>query len=264
MNEEAADPPLGPGHSGRGIEQVALALAAAFLAGSSEPASLRERGRRALGRQWPWLPSLALRIHYTLRDEFAPHRLEDLQRLILGEPGFVEAFADPEAVPRVRAWYPVHPQMVAPAVPGLHGLPQLATLEDLADWLELSLDDLDWLADPQGWRSPKAESPLEHYRYHWRRKRDGGLRLIEAPKPRLRGLQRRILHGLLDLVPAHPAAMGCVRGRGVIEHASRHAGQQRLVKLDLRDFFLAIRASRIHALFRSLGYPKGSPDTSPG
>ncbi|MCB1907884.1 MAG: RNA-directed DNA polymerase [Rhodocyclaceae bacterium] len=53
----------------------------------------------------------------------------------------------------------------------------------------------------------------------------------------------------------HPAALGCVRGRGVIDHASRHAGQQRLIKLDLRDFFPGIRASRIHALFHSLGYP---------
>ena len=255
MDEEEADLPFGPAHAGRGLARVALGLAAAFLAGSSEAAGLRERGRQALGRDWPWLPSLALRIHFAFGSEFSPDRLEDLQSLILGDPGFAKALADPDGGPRIRAWFPLHAQMASPVVPGLQALPQLATLDQLADWLELSVDDLDWFADPQAWRAPKPDSPIAHYRYHWRRKRDGGLRLIEAPKPRLRRLQRRILHGLLDPVPVHPAAMGCVRGRGVIDHAGLHAGQLRLVKLDLRDFYPGIRASRIHALFRSLGYP---------
>ena len=255
MDDEEAHPPFGPEHAGRDKARVALGLASAFLAGSPEPASLRERGRRALGRDWPWLPALALRLHHTFGKAFPPHRLDDLQRLIVRDPDFIASFADSEGGPRIRAWFPLHPRMAPPTIPGLPALPQLATLDALADWLEVRLEDLDRLAEPQAWRPPRSASPLEHYRYHWRQKRDGGLRLIEAPKPRLRRLQRRILHGLLDLVPVHPAAMGCVRGRSVIDHAGQHAGQPRLVKLDLRDFFPGNRASRIHALFRSLGYP---------
>ena len=41
----------------------------------------------------------------------------------------------------------------------------------------------------------------------------GGWRLIQAPKPLLRGLQRRLLDGILSKVPAHSAAHGfCLVG----------------------------------------------------
>jgi hypothetical protein len=41
----------------------------------------------------------------------------------------------------------------------------------------------------------------------------------------------------------------------VLDNARRHAGAPLLLKMDLRDFFVSIPARRIHALFRSLGYP---------
>jgi hypothetical protein len=87
------------------------------------------------------------------------------------------------------------------------------------------------------------------------RKAHGGARLIEAPKETLRAVQRRILHGILDRVPVHAAATGCVRGRSVLDNARRHAGTRLLLKMDLRDFFISIPAARVHALFRTLGYP---------
>jgi RNA-directed DNA polymerase len=78
--------------------------------------------------------------------------------------------------------------------------------------------------------------------------------LIEAPKERLREIQKKILHGLLDKLPVHEAAHGCVRGRSTRTHAQAHAGAAVLVHMDLSDFFTSIRASRVHALFRTLGY----------
>jgi hypothetical protein len=142
------------------------------------------------------------------------------------------------------------------ALAGL-ALPALATPGDLADWLGLLPNELDWFA--QSWRLPPDQPKLDHYRYRWLRKASGGARLIEAPKETLRAIQRRILHGILDHVPAHAAATGCVRGGSVIDNARRHAGAPLLLKMDLCDFFVRIPAGRVFALFRTLGYP---PETA--
>src|SRR5262249_59441839 len=83
----------------------------------------------------------------------------------------------------------------------------------------------------------------------------GGARLLERPTPRLRGAQRRLLHGLLAAVPPHDAAQGYRRGRSVATYAAPHAGQAIVLRFDLRDFFPSVRRSRVQALFRTLGYP---------
>ena len=257
MDDEDPPFPLRDAPPTRAMRRVALGLAQAIVAGDPDPAASRARAENALGRHWAWLAPLVLRIHFEFGDRHGALPVDTLQSRILRERAFIDAFCGPQPPPRIRAWLPLHPRMAPARVPGIGAaLPALDTLADLADWLEISGEALDWLADPDGWRAPPAPSPVEHYRYHWQPKRDGRPRLIEAPKPRLRALQRRILHGLLDHVPTHPAAVGCVRGRSVIDNAAAHAGQRLLVKLDLQDFFAGIRASRIHALFRSLGYPR--------
>lgn len=126
---------------------------------------------------------------------------------------------------------------------------------DLADWLGLSVPELDWLADR--WRvAPRSsEMPLHHYTYRAFDKRDGGCRLVEIPKGHLREAQRHILHGLLDRVPPHHAAHGFRKGRGIVSFAAPHADRDVVIRFDLADFFVSIRAARIHALFRTLGYP---------
>ena len=74
------------------------------------------------------------------------------------------------------------------------------------------------------------------------------------PAPYLRAVQRRLLGQLLNGLPPHAAAFGYARGRSVVQHAALHAGQGRVLRFDLSDFFSAVRASRVHALFKTLGY----------
>jgi retron-type reverse transcriptase len=69
-------------------------------------------------------------------------------------------------------------------------------------------------------------------------------------------LQRRLLDDLLERIPPHEAAFGYARGRSVLDHARAHVGQPVLLKFDLQDFFSSVRASRVHALFTTLGYPE--------
>jgi hypothetical protein len=97
--------------------------------------------------------------------------------------------------------------------------------------------------------------PLQHYRYALIRKRSGAPRLLEAPKPRLKAIQRRILREILAAVPAHARANGFVAGRSCLTGAQVHAGERVVATFDLRGFFPTIGLPRIHGLFRALGYP---------
>jgi hypothetical protein len=242
--------------------KVAVALARAFLAGESAPGAMQARGCRALGRSWPWLVPLTLHLHFELAPGgvWQPEQHDALVARILAFPPFLAAFESspfaPVERPRIRCHFPFFAPMglPPPALAGLN-LPALATPGDLADWLRLSPAHLDWFANVTGRDFGEVAPKLEHYHARWVAKASGGARLIEAPKAELRALQRRILRGILDGVPVHPAAYGCVRGRSVVENAALHGGASLLLKLDLRDFFVRIRASRIHALFCTLGYP---------
>lgn len=135
-------------------------------------------------------------------------------------------------------------------------LPALDTPAALADWLALPQDQLIRFTDPRA-LSARSTSPFApHYRPHLIPKSDGRLRLIEEPKPFLKRLQRRVLHGILNLIPPHDAAFGFRPGRNCIAGAARHAGEAVVISFDLADFFPAIPYSRLYSLYRSLGYPR--------
>jgi RNA-directed DNA polymerase len=104
-----------------------------------------------------------------------------------------------------------------------------------------------------GWQR-RAHLGDQHDRYTLLAKRSGGWRLLEVPHPYLMPLQRRLLDDLLDRIPPHEAACGYTRERSVVDHARTHAGQAVVLKFDLQDFFACVRASRVHALFETLGY----------
>jgi hypothetical protein len=92
--------------------------------------------------------------------------------------------------------------------------------------------------------------------YRWIRKRTGGQRLIEAPKSKLKHIQRRIVDEILNRVPPHPVAHGSVVGRSICSNAAPHAGQRVVVKLDLENFYPSVSFNRVTAIFRSLGYSR--------
>lgn len=135
-------------------------------------------------------------------------------------------------------------------------VPPFATSGELARWLDVTPNDLEWLADSRGLeRRPNASEALRHYRYAWAPKRSGGLRLLEAPKPRTKEIQRRILRGILDRVPSHVAAHGFVAGRSPLTHARLHVRSAIVLRIDLADFFLHVTAAHVRAIFAALGYP---------
>ncbi|NNG04609.1 MAG: RNA-directed DNA polymerase, partial [Inquilinus sp.] len=134
-------------------------------------------------------------------------------------------------------------------------VPRLVSPADLAEWLGLLPPELDWFADTRRQHGVTEKRPLQHYSYAWVPKRRGAPRLIEAPKPRLKALQRQILRDILDPIPVHEAAHGFVKGRSCLGGAARHGGEAVVATLDLVDFFPSVPLERVHGIFRCLGYP---------
>jgi hypothetical protein len=135
-------------------------------------------------------------------------------------------------------------------------VPEIASVGELATFLGVSDGELAWLADARGLERTVEDERLRHYRYGSLRRPGSPARLIERPKRRLKDIQRRILHDILDRVPAHEASHGFTRGRSVRSHASEHVGRFVVISLDLRDFFASIAGNRIYGIFRTAGYPE--------
>ena len=134
-------------------------------------------------------------------------------------------------------------------------IPQLATLDALSDWLLLPIERLEYLADLHSPYEDHGDTAVNHYHYILQRKKSGSMRVIEAPKPMLKAVQRQILHGILDKVPTHGDAFGFTKGRNCLDAANRHAGEQVVICFDLKNFFPSNGSERIFGLFRCLGYP---------
>ncbi len=129
-----------------------------------------------------------------------------------------------------------------------HGLPLLATAEDVAKATGFTIGQLRFLA------FARKVSKVSQYRTFKLKKKTGGERVISAPMPRLKRLQRWILENVLDKVALHPAAHGFRHERSILSNAQPHVGSPIVVNLDLKDFFPSIRYPRVKGLFRWLGY----------
>jgi len=135
-------------------------------------------------------------------------------------------------------------------------VPAIATPGELARFLDLSPGELDWFADCQSRERAAVHESLRHYRYHWVAKASGSLRLIEAPKPRLKQIQRRLVDEILKHIPPHEAAHGFRTGRSIATFVAPHVGQTIVLKMDLRDFFVSITSARVFSVFLTSGYPE--------
>ena len=129
-----------------------------------------------------------------------------------------------------------------------YDLPHLADHVALASWLGIPSNRLLW------YQYRKRVDTVWHYYRFTIPKRQGGERVILAPKSELKGMQRQILAEILDRVPVHPQAHGFVNGRSIITNATPHIGQAYVLNLDLKDFFPTITYARVAGLFASLGY----------
>ena len=143
-------------------------------------------------------------------------------------------------------------------------LPAIDSPGDLGKWLGLNPGELRWFADLKALGYKRTGEELRHYHYRILAKRFGSIRLIEAPKPRLKDLQRQILLWILNKIPPHSAVHGFVKGRSIRTFVAPHVGQRVVLRMDLQDFFPTFGGVRIQNLFRTLGYPEAVADLLSG
>lgn len=222
------------------------ALADAFLAGTWTQGALVARGRATLAPKPAWIPALAREVLAT----FPRPPVQERRAFAVWVSGRVRE--RPLAAPRPR----VVRRFVVEAVPGRlrWGVPELAGAADVAAWLGLaSTAELAWFADARGLERFAARR-LRHYDVSWVARPDARARVLEAPRPRLKALQRRALDELLVRIPLHDAAHGFVRGRSAVTHARAHVGARVVLRADLEDCFAAVTAGRVFGVLRSVGY----------
>lgn len=224
-------------------------LARAFLAGSWSRTGLLRRGEQACGQSVADLRRLVAKVLQTFPNKSERPDEADLTTYLWRQLQGAERLQ-----PLRLFWVPPRMQP-APWLPTDVGLPVLTTTDAVANWLGLTLRQLDWFADCPGRTRKRHDGVLHHYTYRRLDKAGGRQRLLEAPRPRLKALQRRILHDILDRLPPHEAALGYRRGKSIIDFVTPHCGKQAVMRFDLREFFPSVRAERVHALFRTVGYP---------
>jgi RNA-directed DNA polymerase len=228
------------------VSRLARDLTRAFLTSSWRLELLAESGAAELGH-WPtWIEALALSVVSAFRT--APANRMALEAYITeflvahpaapAEPA-ADAEPAPSVVSRYRRDWPVAP-IDSPA--------------RLAELLELSGGQLEWLADVKGLERTAASERLRNYRYAIVPRRCGLARVIEAPKLRLKEVQRWILREILDAMPVHDACHGFTAGRSVLSNAALHVGQTAVLGLDLKDFFASVAARRVFGMFQLAGY----------
>lgn len=225
---------------------LARALAAGFLDGEWTRAGLVESGAVVLGRRPRWLPPLVRQV-LELYPRPPADRPRELATNLASRPAAAKAMAARPLVQPVAS-----PRMLA----NRWRLPVFDDLSDLAAFLDVSPSELDWFSDPRHLARGTSAPPLQHYRVSHRVAASGAIRVLEAPKPRLKAIQRRLLHEVASLIPPHDAARGFRPGGSVRSYAAPHAGRRVVLRLDLEAFFASVTVSRVYGIWRSAGYPE--------
>jgi RNA-directed DNA polymerase len=239
-------------------DTVASGLATAMLAGPWRQAAMVARVRSAMGRKTApkWVTALVEQTLDAYRDPPAD-RPRELAAFLQTQPAWGLAWQHRRR-PQIVEWTPV-PTAIAVRPWPIAELPDLSALARL---LDLDSGELAWFADVRGLERSVGE-PLRHYRWRTLPKRDG-VRFVAAPKPRLKEIQRRLLRHVLEPIPVHAAAHGCVRGRSVASAVGPHAGSVVVIRADLEAYFPSISAGRVWGVLRSAGLPEAVAHTSPG
>ncbi|MCZ2804222.1 reverse transcriptase family protein [Modestobacter sp. VKM Ac-2983] len=221
---------------------TAAAIATALLAGPWRRRDMVRRVAVALGqaRARTWVGTLVGEVQ-TVYPTAPVDRPRELARIVRTTQGW-ERGQSHRPLPRAVRWEPVPTALAWRRWP-VADLPDQAAVARL---LDVDAGELAWFADARRLERTAGEA-LRHYR--WRVvQRPSGVRLLAAPKPRLKEAQRRVLRRVLDCIPVHDAAHGCVPGRSVRTAVAPHAGSTFVLRMDLEAFFASVAAGRVHGL----------------
>jgi RNA-directed DNA polymerase len=246
--------------------QAAKLIAAAFLGGSLD-AGVEARVASVCNASTMAVRGLVTRLIAHFGTKGRPREFR-VRRFVWEDRGFQrfsskQGFECPTNVCPEEAYWPREMLPAAGAPRSWKVLP-ITTVGELAERLNLNAKELGWFADGRLLERKVGEERLRHYRYRWIAKRDGSARLVEAPKQKLRAIQRFLLEKVLNAIPPHEAVHGFRTGRSIKTFTDPHVGRQVVLKVDLRNFFPSVTAARVRAVFLTAGYPESVAEVLTG
>lgn len=166
---------------------------------------------------------------------------EVAKNAITSAPHFQKAFIErnKHLEARVLSFYTAYGQELA-----RRRVPILFSSDDLAFRLGISKNQLNWLSYAKQGR----------YRQLERSKANGKIRILHAPTPKLKTVQRWITTKILLKQKPHPYAAAYYPGSTLAQCAGPHVGRRVVMRMDLKDFFPSITYSQVRRVFSSFGY----------
>ena len=128
---------------------------------------------------------------------------------------------------------------------------KLRTITDLARHLEVNSDCLRDLLSELYSDETRLYKSWDHS------KPSGGTRPIDAPRDKLKFVQRRINERILQRTRINKIATGGVRGRRLRDNLMPHLGQSMVANFDLKSFFSNITNRQVYRLYTLIGASPG-------
>lgn len=101
-----------------------------------------------------------------------------------------------------------------------------------------------------------SNSQKDFYREFTIPKKNGEKRTIFEPLPTLKEIQRWILDNILNNVKVSPTAKAYIRKTSIKDNGKFHKKQNKLINLDIENFFGTISEPQVYSAFKRLGYSK--------
>ena len=149
--------------------------------------------------------------------------MEDANSAIRSAPHFQQAFIERNRHldPRVLSFFNAYAQELA-----RRRMPIFFSEDDLAFRLGISKKQLNWLSYAKRGR----------YRQLERSKPNGKIRILHAPMPKLKTVQRWITTTILLKQKPHPYASAIIQ-KHFSSKRGAHVGRRVVIRMDVKDFF---------------------------
>jgi RNA-directed DNA polymerase len=99
-----------------------------------------------------------------------------------------------------------------------------------------------------------SNSPSKYYRIFHIDKKNGGKRRISEPLPSLKEIQQWILKEILYKCNFSDYAKAFIRKSSIRNNAKFHKKQNKVLSMDIRNFFESITSYKVYMFFYNLGY----------
>ncbi|HEY2914361.1 MAG TPA: hypothetical protein VGK21_13445 [Candidatus Angelobacter sp.] len=167
-------------------------LARSFLSGPPNVEEIVSRASFVLGKPCRWLRPLAKRYLKVVAGHPRP-RHRDVVQFLRNDLQLRRILSRHQRGLSI-AHFITGPQAMQPVAAAKNWpVPQIESVGALAQWLQITPTELQWFADLKGLGHRESSSMLRHYHYRILAKQSGNIRLIEAPKRRLKEIQRQLL-----------------------------------------------------------------------